>query len=100
MGGSSAEKNAVFGFLLFGETPSSASEVSPGGRNYGGRNPPSFAGSTVEGHIAFHRAYATRTTLHVSWCVEGTPWAYVMSRLSQTRPGDADYEKLQAQRAY
>jgi hypothetical protein len=47
MGGSSAEKNAVFEFLHFGETSSAASEISPGGRNYGGRNPPSFAGSTA-----------------------------------------------------
>jgi hypothetical protein len=39
MGGSSAEKNAVFEFLHFDETPSSASEVSRGGRNYGGQNP-------------------------------------------------------------
>jgi hypothetical protein len=39
MGGSSAEKNAVFEFLHFGETSSAASEVSPGGRNHGGRNP-------------------------------------------------------------
>jgi hypothetical protein len=46
MGGSYAEKNAVFEFLHFGETSSAASGVSPGGRNHGGRNPPSFAGST------------------------------------------------------
>jgi hypothetical protein len=41
MGGSPAEKNAVVEFLHFGETSSAASEASPGGRN-----PPSFAGST------------------------------------------------------
>jgi hypothetical protein len=46
MGGSPAEKNAVLRFRNFGETPSAESEVSPGGRNHGGRNPPSFAGST------------------------------------------------------
>jgi hypothetical protein len=47
MGGSPAEKNAVVEFLHFGETSSAASEVSPGGRNHGGRYPPTFAGSTA-----------------------------------------------------
>jgi hypothetical protein len=48
MGGSPAENNAVVEFLHFGETSSAASEVSPGGRNHGGRNPPSFAGNTAQ----------------------------------------------------
>ncbi len=47
MGGSPAEKNAVSEFLHFGETSPAFSEVSPGGRNHGWRNPLSFAISTV-----------------------------------------------------
>jgi hypothetical protein len=57
MGGSSAEKNAVFEFLHFGETSSAASGVSPGGRNHGGQNPPSFAGSTAQGCPTCVRLY-------------------------------------------
>jgi hypothetical protein len=67
MGGSSAKKNAVFGFLHFGETPSSASEVSTGGRNYGGRKPPSFAGSTgFEGGVSFDVSQSTGISRGVS----------------------------------
>jgi hypothetical protein len=64
MGGSFAEKNAVFEFLHFGETSSAASEVSPGGRNYGGRNPPSFAGSTVGGPMTGHPRSSGAFLLH------------------------------------
>jgi hypothetical protein len=62
MGGSPAENNAVVEFLHFGETSSAASEVSPGGRNHGGRNPPSFAGSTARSV-----SVAVRPFFHPSW---------------------------------
>jgi hypothetical protein len=39
MGGSSAEKNAVFEFLHFAETSSAAPGVSPGGRTKAGETP-------------------------------------------------------------